>query len=135
MHTKLKQHLAIATGAASAAALPMGADAAIVYKDSTNRFSVSLDGTVSHEWDVDGGGSNDFRVLTWTGAGDSYVSITSAGRSGRGFVGPTAGGKDFFNLAAGKQIGSALSTGYAWGGIWRQLSQRSRRTSQRLGRF
>lgn len=64
MSTKLKQHLAIATGAASAATLPMGADAAIVYKDNSNAFSVSYAGTTSAEWDIDGAGGNDFRVFT-----------------------------------------------------------------------
>jgi hypothetical protein len=41
MQSKRKRHLVIATGAASVAALPVGAEAAITYKDNSNAFSVS----------------------------------------------------------------------------------------------
>jgi hypothetical protein len=79
MHIKLKQHLAIATGAVSAAAVPMGADAAIGYKDNSNAFSVSYVETGSAEWDIDGAGGNDFRLFTSTASTFRYVAFDSAG--------------------------------------------------------
>jgi hypothetical protein len=79
MHIKLKQHLAIATGAVSAAAVPMGADAAIGYKDNSNAFSVSYAETGSAEWDIDGAGGNDFRLFTSTASTFRYVAFDSAG--------------------------------------------------------
>ncbi len=115
MQTKLKQHLAIATGAVSAAAVPMGADAAIVYKDNANAFTVSFSGTTSAEWDIDGAGGSEFLVKTFTVSTSSvYVSFSSQGRNARGMV--ATGGKKFNNLAAGLAVGPTLTNPYAWAG-------------------
>ncbi len=114
MPTKLKQHLAIATGAVSAAAIPMGADAAIVYKDSANAFTVDFTTNKSVDWDVDGAGGVDFRVETYVRYSDK-IYIKSSGPKGGGFVGQVAGGDNFFNMAAGKRIASIMSAPYVWG--------------------
>lgn len=119
MHIKLKQHLAIATGAVSAAAVPMGADAAIGYKDNSNAFSVSYAETGSAEWDIDGAGGNDFRLFTSTASTFRYVAFDSAGggRNGRGFAATGSGSRVFNNLPAGAAstgalLGPTLSAGY-----------------------
>lgn len=119
MPTKLKQHLAIATGAVSAAAVPMGADAAIVYQDDSNAFTVQFRGTASAEWDIDGDGGNDFRLKTFVTTSSSYsyyfVSFSSAGgRNGRGLV--ATGGNEFNNLASGVGVGPTLTGTYTWAG-------------------
>lgn len=110
MQTKLKQHLAIATGAVSAAAIPTGADAAIVYKDGTNAFSVSYAGPTSHGWDVDGTGGNEFSLFTYNTA---YVNLDSAGLNARGMVGNGLG-DNFRALNAGFVVGPTLAA-YNWG--------------------
>ena len=113
MQTKLKQHLAIATGAVSAAAVPMGADAAIVYKDDTNAFSVSYAGPDSAQWDIDGAGVPDFNV--WNN-NDKYLHLSSAaGQNGRGLVN-SRGGDNFNALAAGFALEPTLATSYSWAG-------------------
>jgi hypothetical protein len=111
MQTKLKQHLAIATGAVSAAAVPVGADAAIVYKDSSNAFSVSYAGPTAAEWDIDGAGGNDFRVFTNVG---SYINLNSGGRNGAGVVATTTSANQLNNLDSGIPVGPTLTGGYVW---------------------
>ncbi|WP_295885997.1 hypothetical protein [uncultured Thiohalocapsa sp.] len=119
MHTKLKQHLAIATGAVSAAAVPLGADAAIVYKDNSNAFTVSFGGTTEAEWDIDGNGGSDFRVKTFIiiTSSTGYISFSSDGRNGRGLV--AAGGNEFNRLASGLTVAPTLSAPYVWAGLRR----------------
>ena len=121
MQTKLKQHLAIATGAASAAALPMGADAAIVYKDNTNAFSVSYGGPTSADWDIDGVGGTEFSFRTNV---SRYINIRSdSTQNGRGLaatVGATS--VSFENLAPGFALSPNLAASY----IWNRYSDRNR---------
>jgi hypothetical protein len=115
MTPSIKQHLAIATGAVSAAAVPMGADAAIDYKDNTNAFSVSYAGPTSAEWDIDGDGGNDFRFFVAVFTGKSYINILSQSpRNGRGLVATTATGGYFNNLQNGADVGPTLSGSYVW---------------------
>ena len=122
MHTKLKQHLAIATGAVSAAAVPMGADAAIVYKDSSNAFSVSYSGVVPgsetvEPWDIDGDGANDFQLVALRVSALSYIYLESEDRSGNPLNGRGAvavPGKHVNNLTTGFSVGASLGTAYAW---------------------
>jgi hypothetical protein len=112
MQSKLKQHLAIATGAVSAAAIPMGAEAAIVYKDNTNAFSVSIAGPAAAEWDIDEDGGNDFRFFTFA---NRLIFITSNNpRNGRGLVALDDDDGHFNNLAADVAIEPTLSGGYLW---------------------
>ncbi|ESQ13369.1 MAG: hypothetical protein N838_33930 [Thiohalocapsa sp. PB-PSB1] len=112
MQSQLKQHLAIATGAVSVAAVPVGADAAIVYKDDTNAFTVSVAGTTSAEWDIDGDGGNDFLLTTFASI---YVSFNSAtGRNGRGLL--ATGTNEFNRLALGLTVEPILSAPYTWAG-------------------
>jgi hypothetical protein len=112
MQTKLKQHLAIATGAVSAAAVPMGADAAIVYKDDSNAFSVSYAGPTSADWDIDGAGGNEFRFFTNVG---NFINIISDSVSnGRGLVATTSTNGYFNNLRTGVDVGPILSGSYVW---------------------
>jgi len=120
MHSKLKQHLAIATGAVSAATVPIGADAAIVYKDSNNAFSVSYDGPLSAEWDIDGASGSDFRLWAIFSYPLYFLDFDSGNRNGRGFAGPGTYRRNFANLpagaaSAGASIGPTLA-GYNWNG-------------------
>ena len=115
MRTNLKQHLAIATGAVSAAAVPMGADAAIVYKDSSNAFSVSFAGPTAAEWDIDGAGGNEFGFEASITTSGALIFFGSAGgRNGRGLVGLGGAGDDFNALAAGFALGPTLAATYSW---------------------
>ncbi len=112
MHNKVKQHLAIATGAA--AAIPMGLKAAIIYEGSTPLTATYGGPTV--EWDVDGTGGSDFALKPVFGFSANKLYFSSAGgRNGRGFVGPTAGGDDFSNMGSGKRVAPLLTGGYQWG--------------------
>ena len=113
MQTKLKQHLAIATRAVSAAAVPMGAHAAIVYKDSSNAISVSYAGPTSPEWDIDGAGGNDFRVFT-NPQGGGYINLYSGGRNGAGVVATIDTWNQLNNLDSGVPVGPTLTGGYVW---------------------
>ena len=116
MHTKLEQHLAIATGAVSAAAVPLGADAAIVYKDNTNAFSISY-GDARAEWDIDGASGYDFLLFTTTfNSTLSWINLASnGGINGRGLVASQTGNKRFNNIPVDLAVGSTLS-GYVWNG-------------------
>lgn len=131
MQTKLKQHLAIATGAVSAATIPMGAEAAIVYKDTTNAFWVSVVGPASAEWDIDENGGNDFGFVT---AGDRAIFIDSySPRNGRGLVALDDKQGHFNNLATDVAIKPTLSGGYLW--HFRSTWYRTIMTSGKVGDY
>lgn len=124
MQSKLKQHLAIATGAATAGAVPIGADAAIVYKDETNAFSVSYQGPTSADWNIDASQDSDidFRISSTYATfftRKSYINISSAGgANGRGLIADAAGTRteSFRNLAEGVEVGPTLAAAYTWKG-------------------
>jgi hypothetical protein len=120
MQTKLKQHLAIATGAVSAAAIPMGADAAIVYKDASNAFTVSFGGTSSVEWDIDGAGGIELNLRIRLFGGEPIASFNSDGRNARGMV--ASNHYKLNNLASGFAVGPALGGGYSWQGSGNRAS-------------
>lgn len=126
MRTSLKDRLAIATGTVSAAAVPMGADAGIVFKDSSNAFSVSYAGPYTHDWNVDGTGGSEFRLVSSFG---NAIFLDSDGLLARGMIGN--GSEDNFRaLNAGFAVGPTLAA-YAWGGAGQ--SERSVMFSNGIG--
>jgi hypothetical protein len=124
MQTKLKQHIAIATGTLSAAALPLGVDAGIMYKDSSNAFSVSFSGTPFVDWDIDGDSTVDFR-LEVDPFSSNYIDLNSVNPTGsvpgtfagRGLVGPAGGAPladSVSNLPMAFGVGPTLPAGASW---------------------
>lgn len=108
MQNRLKQHLALATGAASAAAatVPMGAGADIVY----NAVSVSY-GQPEAPWDVDSDSSPDFTFFT-----NKSSKIYLRCSDGRGLLGNGSGSDTFNNLPSDFALGTTLAAPYQWAG-------------------
>jgi hypothetical protein len=130
MKDSLKQRLAITTGAAAAAFGPAAVQGAVVYTNTSPITATFNTPDNSDDWDVDGDGQTDFRVVadrrTQTGslsvgAGPKYsvaatadVWITSNGLGGRGLVKEGGGNADFRRLAAGFAVGPTLASGYSF---------------------
>jgi hypothetical protein len=108
----LSQKLAVASGAAAAftgVAAPQLAEAGIV-QSTTLPMSPPVS-TGSSFWDVDGDGTNDFRLINSSTSGSRYASLTELGPAR--FVSPAAAGNDgFAKLNAGFSVGGSLVAGY-----------------------
>ena len=103
---------------ASSAALfsPIVTHATPVYFDNSHAITVSYSGSVSAEWDVDGGGVNDFTLFTGTSLSTSYIYLDSnGGRNGRGLVKTGTDASTVNALNNGFVVGALLPTGYNWG--------------------
>jgi hypothetical protein len=108
----LSQKLAVASGAAAAiagVAAPQSAEAGIVQSNTLPMSPPASSG--SNFWDVDGDGTDDFRMGNYSYSSARYASVTEL-VPGR-FVSPAAavnGG--FAKLNAGFNVGGSLVAGY-----------------------
>lgn len=133
MKEALKQRLAVTAGAAAAAFAPAAVQGAIIYNNTSPITATFNSPNNSHNWDVDGDGTTDFRLegeryfttnaqpvttyggtaLQWAAAADARVMLNSDGAAGRGLVWKgMAAADDFGRLAAGFAVGPTLATGY-----------------------
>jgi hypothetical protein len=107
----LSQKLAVASGAAAAfagVAAPQSAEAGIV--QSTTLPLSPPASQADNRWDVDGDGTNDFR-LRHSSTGTRYAMLTEIGPAR--FVSPAARASDgFAKLNAGFNVGGSLVAGY-----------------------
>ena len=107
----LSQKLAVASGAAAAiagVAAPQSAEAGIVQSNTLPMSPPASSG--SNFWDVDGDGTNDFR-LSHSSTDTQYAMLTEIGPAR--FVSPAARASDgFAKLNAGFNVGGSLVAGY-----------------------
>lgn len=104
--------LATATGTLAAVALSPAAGKAAVIKVTGSPVSLSLtagDGATSF-WDVDGDGSNDFRLFN----DGPTMFLGSDGSNGRGLVAPYPNTDNVIALNTSFNVGPTLASG-AWG--------------------
>ena len=110
----LSQKLAVASGAAAAfagVAAPQSAEAGIVQSTTLPMSPPASVG--SNFWDVDGDGTNDFRLRHSSSSTSStrYATLTELGPAR--FVSPAARASDgFAKLNAGFNVGGSLVAGY-----------------------
>ena len=110
-----ERKLGLAATAAAAASLPVAAAEAALIVGSGGPITVAMDDRPgSTVWDVDRDGSADFHVVNRSARGIDYLSISSVGLNGRGFVGPARAQPAVTELPSGARIGPALATNY-WG--------------------
>jgi hypothetical protein len=110
-----RQKIALAASSVTALALAPGvADALVVHHVTPLTISMSS-GAGLVEWDVDGGGANDFVLTRYvsTAGSTTVLRLNSDGRNGRGLVRSTgAGTSDFNNLPLSFNAGLPLAGGY-----------------------
>ena len=113
MKKSFESKLLTAAAAGTVAALPAAADAALVVVNGPIKVAMS-DPAGSTSWDVDRDGNADFAIINRDSTDIEYLSVTSAGMNGRGFVG-TAGNKPaVVELGFGVTVGPTLATNI-WG--------------------
>jgi len=102
------------TGGSAALLAPAIGQAAVVHFDDTHAINVNFSGVTSAEWDVDGGGANDFVLHTLH---SFIINLESdGGRNARGMVKTGSGTYgSFHDLDSGFTVGSTLAGTYNWG--------------------
>jgi hypothetical protein len=108
----LSQKLAVASGAVAAftgVVAPQLAEAGIVQSTTLPMSPPASSG--SNFWDVDGDGTNDFRLSNSSSSGSRYANLPELGPAR--FVSPAAAlGDGFAKLNAGFNVGGSLVAGY-----------------------
>ena len=112
-----QQKILVVAAASLSLSVPVTAQA--IVQEGASRIAVAMsdpDGPTM--WDVDGDGSADFNIVNRgepTGAPEfEFLSITSAGLNGRGFIGTDSNGGGILGLNSGVSVGPTLATG-VWG--------------------